>query len=264
MPKKKSTRDKPIEILSKLKDIEEKLETLEDRVKSIEVKSHLNLEDQLFFGLVFSLLLLVITFPSINDMVNLFENIPLISSGAYSYAYSIKFILIAPLFPASVCKYYGAIRKSQSAQYHSIRLLLLASFGFLFMIVVVFLGQFLYQVIGGDMLPTLFLILILLGLGLGVIEKRILYFYHSIGQLTLDKYIRVDACLFLLWMGTSFFIWSFTLITLTKFFVLPFPSITFTIILLLSFVLPYYLIVRRYRVKIDRMYERICERWRKS
>ena len=236
---------------------------MEDRIKSNEAESHLGLEDQLFFGLVFSLLLLVITFPSINDMVSLFENIPLISSSAYSYAYSIKFILIVPLFPASVYKYYGAIRKSQSAQYQSVSFLLLASFGFLFMILFVFLGQFLDQIFGENMLTILFLILILLGLVLGVIEKMILDFYYSIRQLTVDKYNRVEASLWFLSMAVGFFISSFILITFTKFFVLPFPSITPFMIILVSFLLSYYLILRRYKVKIDRMYEKICKRWRK-
>lgn len=215
--------------LKKLEDIEKRLGILEDRIKSLEVESHLGLEDQLFFGLVFSLLLLVITFPSINDMVSLFEDMPLVSSNAFSYAYSIKFVLIVPLVPACICKYYGAIRRSQFAQYQSIGLLLLASFFFVFMIVFVFLGQLLSQIVGENMLPILFFTLILLGLGLGVIEKSVLYFYHSIGQLTLDKYIRVNACLFLLWMGTSFFIFSFTLITLPVFFALQFSFIIFII-----------------------------------
>gem|GEM_PF-6141415 len=110
----------------------------------------------------------------------------------------------------------------------------------------------------------LFSFLILLALGLGVVEKMILDFYHSIGQLTVDKYVRVEACLWCLWMSIGFFILSFTLVTLTKFFVLPFPSITPFIIMLVSFLLPYYLILWRYQVKIVRLYERICERWRKS
>jgi len=264
LPKKKSTMDRSIEVLNKLKEIEKRLETLEDRIKSIEVESRLGLEDQLFFGLVFSLLILVITFPSINDMASFFEDIPLISSNAFSYAYSIKLTLIVLLFPASVFKYYGAIRKSQFAQYHSIRILLLASFFFVFMIIFIFLGQFLSQIVGENVLPILFFALILLGLGLGVIEKRVLYFYHSIGQLTLDKYIRVNACLFVLSMGTSFFIFSFTLITLAEFFALQFSFIIFIISLIVSFTLPFYLIVLRYAVKIDLMYERICKRWRKS
>lgn len=264
MPKKKSTEDKPAEILNKLKGIEEKLGTLEDRLHTIEEKSHLNLEDQLFFGLVFSLLILVITFPSINDMVRFFEDIPLTSSNAFSNAFALKLFLIVTLFPASIYRYYGAIRKSQFAQYQSIRSLLYTSFFFVFIIIFVFLGQFLYQIVGENMLSILSFILILLALGLGVVEKMILDFYQSIGQLTVDKYVRVDASLSLLVIGMCFFILSFTFVTLTKFFVLPFPSITPYIILLVSFLLPFYLIVWRYGVKIDRMYERICERWRKS
>ena len=132
------------------------------------------------------------------------------------------------------------------------------------MIVVVFLGQSLFQIIGEGMLPILFAILILLGLELGVVEKMILDFYYSIGQLTVDKYNRVEASLSFLSMDIGFFISSFILVTLTKFFVLPFPSITPFMIMLLSFLLPYYLILWRYKVKIDRMYEKICERWRKS
>jgi len=83
-------------------------------------------------------------------MVSLFEDMPLVSSNAFSFAYSIKFMLIVTLFPASVYKYYGAIRKSQFAQYQSIRFLLLASFSFVFVIVIVFLGQFLHQIVGGE------------------------------------------------------------------------------------------------------------------
>lgn len=264
MSKKKSEKDIPTEILNKIKDIEEKLETLEDQIKGIEVKSHLNLEDQLFFGLVFSLLILVITFPSINDMVSFFEDIPLTSSNAFSTAFSLKLFLIVTLFPASLYRYYGAIRKSQFAQYQSIRSLLFTSFFFVFMIIFVFLGQFLYEIVGENMLSILSLILILLALGLGVAEKMILGFYHSIGQLTVDKYLRVEASHWLLVLGMCLFILSFTFVTLTKFFVLPFPSVTPHIIVLVSFLLPSYLIMWRYRVKIDRIFEKICERIRKS
>jgi len=262
LPKKKSTKDTSIEILNKLKDIEEKLKVLEDRLKSVEVKSHLSLEDQLFFGLVFSLLLLVVTFPSVGDMASFLEGFELFASNALSMTYATKLMLVTSLFGSSGYRYYGAIRKSQYAQYQSIHFLLVGICGFLLLVTFVFLGQFLFQIIGENMLTVLSLIFILVGFGLGILEKAILDFYQTIGQIK-RKNIRVEASLWFLQIGVGMFIMSFVLINLRAIFILPYPSITSIIIVLVSFFVPFFIIMKK-RMKIDHMYERICKRLRQS
>ena len=266
LPKKRSERDTPIsEMLNKLGQLEEKLRALEEKLKGIEKESHLTLEDQLFFGLVFSLLLLVITFPSVTDMVSFFEGFELVKINPFLLTYAIKSMLVLTLFSSSGSRYYGAIKKSQPAKSLSLKSILLGIYGLVLEIVYLYGGTFLFQTIGEDMFPFLFLsfIITLIALYLGVIEKMILNFYQTIGQITLDKYMKVEASLWFLWFGICTVVLSLHLIAIRMFWTVPPSIITILSAYLISFLLPFYLIVR-YRVKIDHIFEKICRRLRGS
>lgn len=263
MSKKRSTKDISIKIMNKLKDIEDRLKTLEGRLEGIEAKSNLSLDDQLFFGLVFSLLLLVITFPSIADMVSFFESSELFASSDPSITYAIKMMLIVSLLGSSGYRYYGAIRKSQYAQYQSIHFLLAGICGFSLTVIIVFLGELFFHFFGDNTLTILSLILILIGFGFGVLERVILDFYQTIGQIERKGKIKVEASLWFILIGLTMFIMSFIFVNLRITCILPYPSITGYIVLLVSFLVPFYLIMKN-RVKIDSMYEKICRRLRGS
>ncbi len=261
LPRKKSTRNINIEILDKLQEIKEKLGILEDRLTSIEKRSHLSLEDQLFFGLVFSLFILFITFPSTTDMIEFFEAFELVHFPVM-LTYGIKLMLITTLFLSSGLRYYGAIRKSQLAISISVKALLIGIYGFVLEIAYIFPGSFIFQILGEKMLLLVSsLIITLLALGLGVVEKAILDFYKTIGQIEKPEHSMVEASIMFLFFGVGSMILSLGLFVIEIFWVVPPSFITSVSVLVMSYVISF-LIIFRNRMKIDSMYEKICERLR--
>ena len=118
MPKKKTPSEDSDKISSELAEIQEKLGSLEEHLRNVEDKSRLGLDDQLFFGLVFSLFLLFVTFPSMQDLINFCMNFELLASASDRIAYTVKSVLIIMLFVSSIYRYHGAIMKQRDLIAH--------------------------------------------------------------------------------------------------------------------------------------------------
>ena len=82
-----------------------------------------DLEHELFFGLVFSLTLLIITYPEISELSDLFANFVDKTEAIY-VSQLVKIITIISLILSSVCRYYGAVK-------NNIRYVMLSLFFFL-------------------------------------------------------------------------------------------------------------------------------------
>ncbi len=108
---KKDTDEKTnsSQILSKLKAIEDRIRAIESSLKNIEESSFLTTDDQLFFGLVFALLLFSITLPEL-DVGTLFASFGVkieVTKGIITTKFSFILLLIL----ASGARYFTTFAK---------------------------------------------------------------------------------------------------------------------------------------------------------
>lgn len=151
-------------------------------------KSLLSLEDQLFFGMVFSLLLLAVTFPTIEDLTSLFVWFTVNPDSALRTAQSIKAFLIGGLLASSFLRYYGCIKGTKKFRrftldfkFLSIEILILSSCFFLAPLVTTAFSSWITKInpfLGFFSALTAMLVF----LGIGVLEKRWVSLYAKIGQ----------------------------------------------------------------------------------
>lgn len=166
------------QILDLRKSIEEKTEELRQLSGEIDLKSRLGLEDQLFFGVVFSLLILAMTFPSIEDLALFFKNAGLSSDTALYSAQGLKVVLISGLLAASFSRYYGSMKGKKKFgrftidfKFASVELLILCLCFFLASVILSAYGSWVIQqhVL---LVFTAPIIAIFVLLGIGVLERR--------------------------------------------------------------------------------------------
>ncbi len=163
------------ELVKRIKKIEKKL-------AKIERESRVGLEDQLFFGLVVSVALFVVTL-NVADMTYLFHNILMVDYNlAVALSESIKNISIVFLISSAILRYYGAVKPHKGARLWSF-LCLLASFDFflLFLLPRLTLNEVLVRVrFWAFPLSHVLLFFIYLFMG-KFIERRMISFYAKRG-----------------------------------------------------------------------------------
>ena len=108
---KKDEEKKTIQtqVLRKLESIEKRIEEIEQSLKRIDKSSILTTEDQLFFGFVFSLVLLVIALPEF-DVCTLFESFGVVVKPTKAII-TTKMVLVILLMLSSGTRYLTALIK---------------------------------------------------------------------------------------------------------------------------------------------------------
>jgi len=90
-------------------DIGQELREIDDKLRSLEKTARSSSEEQLFFGIAFSLLIVFLTFPT-NDLASLLQNfLPLSPDLAIPSATGIKGIGVLFALGASIFRYYGSM-----------------------------------------------------------------------------------------------------------------------------------------------------------
>lgn len=113
------------ELVKRIKNIEKKL-------AEIERESKVGLEDQLFFGLVVSLALFVMTLP-LTDLASFFQNvIGIKNTTAWSLSETIRNATIVSLLLSILLRYYGAVKPHKGARLLSFLCLIVSLDSFLF------------------------------------------------------------------------------------------------------------------------------------
>lgn len=107
MPKE----DEENQVLKRLDELEnqlnKKIENIESSLKKIEKSSNLTTEDQLFFGIVFTLFILFLQFPEF-DVCSIFENFGVTVDPSKGFL-TMKMVLISLLLFSSVTRYLTAL-----------------------------------------------------------------------------------------------------------------------------------------------------------
>ena len=160
-------------------DLLKKIKSLERRLKKIERDSRIGLEDQLFFGLVVSITLLLISVRS-TELATLFEYLwKLPIETALSMAEQIRNFGIVSLVSASILRYYGAVKPHKGARLASFECLIGSFNFFLFIFVPRLLSNVLviFELLSFQLaLFGLFLVYLTMGL---FVEGKILRFYKE-------------------------------------------------------------------------------------
>lgn len=169
------------ELLKEIKDIKRKL-------NAIEKESKASLEDQLFFGLVFSFAVFLFAFPVVEVTYFLQTSLAFDYDAAMRTAEGVRLAGIVFLLVASLTRYYGAIGSKKTAKrfrFESIEFLMFAV-GFALFVFVVNATNPLSAIVGFMSIPIAILILFIVYLLLGILERRILALYGC-KQLILKK-----------------------------------------------------------------------------
>lgn len=187
-------------------DTDEKLQGIDGRLRSIERALKSSAEEQLFFGIAFSLLVLFITLP-MNDVISFLRNIlPLSYDLAAKSAIGIRGVGIVFALSASFLRYYGSMCGEQTCKrtrYFSILSLLM---GFEFFILIVGQNTFygiavrtpLASISFGTLLMTIIFAIIFL------FEKRMLDFYTSRRLIIKSEAVPVVSLFFLFLTAAMF------------------------------------------------------------
>jgi len=160
---------------------ERKLDRIEHKVNQIERDMKASSDDQLFFGLVLSLAVLLFTTP-FSYVQQFFQDFAKFTpeSGA-SLAQTIKQAVVLSLVASTAARYYGAIvgrvRPSKTARALSIKVLFLGWDGFLFSFVISFFLTF--QFFGFMSLFAAAVVALVVFIGMAYAERKILSFYAS-------------------------------------------------------------------------------------
>jgi len=122
-----------------MKKLIEKIKELESKIVRLEKESRTGLEDQLFFGVIISLVVFIITLP-LTEVTSFFHNFTGFSLDlASSTAESVRYSGLLCLILASATRYYGAVsdpRTSKRFRLHSLLFLIMGWDFFLFIFVV--------------------------------------------------------------------------------------------------------------------------------
>lgn len=175
-----------------LKEIKE----IKRRLGAIERETMSSLEDQLFFGLVFSLAVFFLAFPAFNVVSFLQSSMNFDYDLAMNTAEGMKYSGILFLVIISAMRYYGAIsptRTSKKLRVLSFQLLMLMA-NFLLLFLVLNSTTSLSVILGITTIPTAISILLIIYVLLAIVEKRVLGFYAS-RKLILKKDVEPLASL---------------------------------------------------------------------
>jgi hypothetical protein len=200
----KDKRDDNLNLIAQMHSVAEKLQELDHRIRASEQGSKLSLDDQLFFGLVFSVGILLITYPSVSDLSLFFEkSLGLQSFFASNLSYSLKLVTVLSLLLSSSFRYYGAIQERGFYKYLSLELVMFSiNFFSAFTINMYWLQSL---ALGMSTRFLMDIVVTLAALGLGIVETRIIRFYVKIGQLA-KIYPPFAHLPFLFGFGLTFFL----------------------------------------------------------
>jgi hypothetical protein len=168
------------------------IKALKKRLKQIEKASRRDVDDQLFFGIVFSFLLLFITIPT-SDVVLFLEKLGVPLEYAPQTTNGIKAIGIGSMLISSLFRYQGALldkRTSMKKRYHSIASMFFGFYFMLFLIVANTSTQLILS-LGGMWISMPLPLLGLIYFVLGFFERKILEFYNS-KNLIMEKDTKSD------------------------------------------------------------------------
>jgi len=191
-------------LLQRISEIEDRIKNLEERIKKMEKKSFLSAEDQLFFSVVFSLLIVFVTLP-FNQLASLLEQVFGFSQSlALLIAERIKIVGIVSMLFSSITRYCGAVSGENSSKrfrFYSvfsfvigfdILLLMVVTSAFPFEILVFSEKGASWQLYTKLTIPLGSLILIPVYIAVIYLEKKILIFYKS-KDLILKKHANIMA-----------------------------------------------------------------------
>jgi len=235
------------------KEIVKRIKNLEKKISKLEKESRIGLEDQLFFGVVISVALFVITL-DLNGLTSFFQSVIKLSyTDSLQLSETIKNISIAFLISSSVLRYYGAIRPHKGARLSSFLCLIMGLDFFLILFVVNALKGFSIEVFPFT-LPFSLIALLFIYLAMGkFIERRIIKFYAERG-LVLKKYTKISFVSYL-FADLSFALYCMlaTQMVLATYFNLFLSQLQLQIILIVIFcVFAFLYLLRLRREKIVR------------
>jgi len=107
------------EYARQVNEIKNTLDIVIKRLEELEKSTKLDLDHQLFFGLVFSLLLVLFTFPTQSQLIDIFEKFITIEESVF-LAQLFRWFLIFCLIFSSIFRYIGAVLKKTSFILYSI------------------------------------------------------------------------------------------------------------------------------------------------
>lgn len=164
-------------------DVSRKLQDIESTLRKIERQSKFGSEDQFFFAVSFSLVVLFITLP-MNEAVAFLKSTFVLSDAlATSTANGIRVIGIMTALVASLLRYYGSMCSDRVCKEKRVQSILALLFGFWFFIFIIGSAE-----LNGIILTTIrvtipmgMAILAVFYFAVSFIERRILRFYASKG-----------------------------------------------------------------------------------
>lgn len=232
------------------KSIEERTRDLKELSETIDRKSYLGVEDQLFFGFVFSLLILAITFPTTEDITTFFRNIGLGLGTALHVARSLKVGLICGLLASSFCRYYGFIKGKKrigrfviDLKFTSIELLIFCLCLLLLNVIISAYGSWVVEV-NALLVFTSAGIAMLVFWYIGVLERKWISLYTKIGQIEQEYTENIWIPFFCVSMGifiTYIIVVVRAFLNALNIFYIPFNSYIFLALgLIISYLIMYY------------------------
>jgi len=225
------------------------------KLEEIEKKNRQNLEDQLFIGLIISLALLFVTFPSLADFSLFFQkylNAPL--ESADSWALALKIFFVIGFFFSALSRYYGAIQNSEKWRYWSIEALFFIISYLIAGILIGGIGAGLIEVRANELFMLILTVLVVATYLVGLLERKILQFYLEMGQIKSGDLLPLVHIVFMsiaLW----FLILSIGLYLLDLIIITPIPNqilLITQILCLVVAIIPTGIIIYYYSAKLKR------------
>jgi hypothetical protein len=159
----------------------ERLKRIERKVNKLRRESSAGLEDQLFFGVIISLVIFAVTL-SISDIASFFQSFIILSNTqAETFSQTVKYTAILCLILSGLFRYYGAVRPHKGARLWSLLSLIFWTDLFLLILFTYLANDFPKEI---RILPlsvflfALFCIYLLLG---GLFEGKMVKFYAKKG-----------------------------------------------------------------------------------
>jgi len=187
-------------------DISRELHDIKDQLNRIEKQSRFGSEDQFFFAISFSLLILFLTLP-MNDAMAFLTNFGLSDKLAISTANGIRGIGIIAALAASLLRYYGSMSNEHICKEKRVQSITTLLMGFWFFVFIIGANAFssLSYAISLVTIPFGVMILAFLYVVLGILEKRLLSFYASKHLIQKSDVIPVASITFL-FICTSYYL----------------------------------------------------------
>jgi hypothetical protein len=157
----------------------ELIKKLEKKIAKLEEESRTSVEDQLFFGVIISLVVFVLEL-DIPEVVSLFQTAGFTLDTASSIALGVRNVTLLCLIAASATRYYGVVSgkmKSRTYRLRSLQCLIMAWNFFIFLFTVNALSDIIS--LGSISLPVALFIMLVAFLLMKYLEKKILSFYAS-------------------------------------------------------------------------------------